>query len=51
MSQPLRIQLLCLNKFAKDFWLIKVELIKEDLEWAEKALTWANILLHRAKLA
>lgn len=24
---------------------------KNSLEWAEKALTWANILTHRAKLA
>jgi len=41
-----------LNKFAKDFWLIKVELVKEDSEWVAKtALTWANILQHRAKLA
>lgn len=49
ISRSLR---LYLNKFAKDFWLIKLELVKEDLEWsAEKALTWANILQQRAKLA
>ncbi len=49
ISRSLR---LCLNKLAKDFWLIKLELVKEDSEWwAEKALTWANILQHRAKLA
>lgn len=48
ISRSLR---LCLNKFAKDFWLIKVELVSGESGWAEKALTWANILQHRAKLA
>lgn len=49
ISRSLR---LCLNKFAKDFWLIKVELFGDKSAKAtEKALTWANILQHRAKLA
>ena len=49
VSRSLR---LCLNKFAKDFWLIKVALVRRESGWArERALTWANILQHRAKLA
>lgn len=38
-----------------DFFKEKFELLKKsrsfDEEWAEEALTWANILTHRAKLA
>lgn len=49
VSRSLR---LCLNKFARDFWLIKVALVRRESGWViKKALTWANILQHRAKLA
>lgn len=42
-----------LNRFKKEFQRLKRLKITEDnkLSWAEKALTWANILQHRAKLA
>lgn len=42
-----------LERFTKEFNKIKNQKIikKNRLEWAEKALTWANILQHRAKLA
>lgn len=41
-----------LLKFAQEFEKLKSQEIKKDkYSWAEKALTWANILTHRAKLA
>lgn len=42
-----------LKKFKKEFAKLKYEEITEQnkLQWAEKALTWANILQHRSKLA
>lgn len=42
-----------LNHFKKEFDKLRNESIQEqnNLIWAEKALTWANILQHRAKLA
>lgn len=39
-----------LVNFEKDFEKLKKD-PSDSLEWAEKALTWANILTHRAKLA
>lgn len=45
------------KKFEKTFNLFKIsfEKLKKnkrfDYDWAEEALTWANILSHRAKLA
>lgn len=45
------------DKFERTFKLFKnrFELLKKssqfDENWAEEALTWANILTHRAKLA
>ena len=39
-------------KFSSEFKKLLQNRDSEDkLEWAEKALTWANILQHRAKLA
>lgn len=38
-----------LYKFKKDFDYLKKT--PPNYDWAEKALTWANILQHRAKLA
>lgn len=38
------------DSFKKSFIKIKSH-VKMDKEWAEDALTWANILTHRAKLA
>lgn len=41
-----------LKRVKKEFTNLKRSINKEDkLHWAEKALTWANILQHRAKLA
>lgn len=41
-----------LKQVKKEFTNLKHSINKEDkLYWAEKALTWANILQHRAKLA
>ena len=41
-----------LKRVKKEFTNLKHSISKEDkLYWAEKALTWANILQHRAKLA
>lgn len=42
-----------LNDFADQFKELKSQSITpgNKLHWAEKALTWANILQHRAKLA
>lgn len=41
-----------LKQFIREFELLKSLPIKENPKfWAEKALTWANILQHRAKLA
>lgn len=41
-----------LEQIKKEFANLKQGINKEDkLRWAEKALTWANILQHRAKLA
>ena len=39
-----------LERFKKDFELLKKDSYS-SMEFAEKALTWANILQHRAKLA
>lgn len=41
------------ERFKKEFAKLKSEKIteKNKLEWAERALTWANILQHRSKLA
>lgn len=41
-----------LNKFQKEFEELKKEKITPQNKeaWAERALTWANILTHRAKL-
>lgn len=38
------------NSFKKQFQKLKSN-VKFNQEWAEDALTWANILAHRAKLA
>lgn len=42
-----------LTQFQIEFRKLKAEIENEQkkLYWAEKALTWANILQHRAKLA
>lgn len=42
-----------LERVKKEFGDLKKQTIteKNKLVWAEKALTWANILQHRAKLA
>lgn len=42
-----------LERVKKEFDDLKKQTITEEnkLVWAEKALTWANILQHRAKLA
>ncbi len=41
-----------LKRVKKEFTNLKHNINKEDkLYWSEKALTWANILQHRAKLA
>lgn len=42
-----------LDRFTAEFKKLKKQTINEEnkLLWAEKALTWANILQHRAKLA
>lgn len=42
-----------LQRVKKEFGSLKKQTITENnkLGWAEKALTWANILQHRAKLA
>lgn len=41
-----------LQRFKKEFDNLKAEEVteKNKLEWAERALTWANILQHRSKL-
>ncbi len=40
-----------LERVNKEFAVLKQSLTSQDkLFWAEKALTWANILQHRAKL-
>ncbi|MBI4040007.1 hypothetical protein HY389_01480 [Candidatus Daviesbacteria bacterium] len=41
-----------LNVFEKDFKILKKQQIndKNYYQWAEKALTWANILEHRSSL-
>lgn len=41
-----------LNKFQKEFHLLKKEKITSQNKdrWAERILTWANILQHRASL-
>lgn len=39
-------------KFSDEFGKLLQDIDSEDkIDWAEKALTWANILQHRAKLA
>lgn len=50
LSRELR---LTLNRFEKGFKELKIHLfLSADIDtFAEKALTWANILQHRAKLA
>ena len=42
-----------LERFKKEFNSLKSEEVNEEnkLIWAERALTWANILQHRARLA
>lgn len=42
-----------LEMFKKEFYRLKSEEVNQEnkLAWAERALTWANILTHRAKLA
>ncbi len=42
-----------LERFAKAFYELRNENIHSlnKYDWAERALTWANILQHRAKLA
>ena len=41
-----------LKRFKKEFnQLLKDRTSPNRYDWAEKALTWANILSHRAKLA
>jgi len=42
-----------LDRFMSEFQNLKRQNINEEtkLYWAERALTWANILQHRAKLA
>lgn len=42
--------MLTFNTFKNKFCLLKKNLNLNE-EWAEEALTWANILTHRAKLA
>ena len=39
-----------LSFFKEKFTLLKKNETR-DMDWAEEALTWANILTHRAKLA
>lgn len=39
-----------LNRFEKEMEILRKG-DKTTIEWAERALTWANILTHRAKLA
>lgn len=40
-----------LERFKKEFTILKGSVKDQDKRnWAEKALTWANILQHRAKL-
>lgn len=40
-----------LERLKKEFAILKRSVNKQDKRhWAEKALTWANILQHRAKL-
>lgn len=39
-----------LVRFEKELKILK-ETDKNSYKWAEKALTWANILMHRGKLA
>ncbi len=39
-----------LDRFKQELALLKKEPVT-TYDWAEKALTWANILQHRAKLA
>lgn len=41
-----------LERVKKEFKILKQNINQQDkLHWAERALTWANILQHRAKLA
>lgn len=41
-----------LAKFIHEFGKLRKEKIQKDKDlWAERVLTWANILTHRAKLA
>lgn len=42
-----------LKKFTSQFERLRKEVITDEnrINWAERALTWANILQHRAKLA
>lgn len=39
-----------LNRFRQELVILKKEKVY-TYDWAERALTWANILQHRAKLA
>lgn len=40
-----------LERFEQEFEALRQAKNKNSYEWSEKALTWANILTHRAKLA
>ena len=41
-----------LDKFTSELEMLRAQEIQKDKDWwAERALTWANILTHRAKLA
>ncbi len=42
-----------LVRFSRDYFKLRGEAIHDSnkYNWAERALTWANILQHRAKLA
>ena len=41
-----------MTRFSREFEKLKSEKIQKDKNWwAERALTWSNILTHRAKLA
>lgn len=54
LKQPLSNQFKpTLKRFTKAFQILRNETVYESnkYDWAERALTWANILQHRAKLA
>lgn len=54
LKQPISNQVKpTLARFTKEFYKLNNEAIDDynKYDWAERALTWANILQHRAKLA